>query len=170
MGFDGPRPDDPVPIRDASTVIVLRDAATRPRVLMGQRGKWAAFMPSKFVFPGGAVDAVDATIPLARPPSEACATRLGDSAPALVAGAVRELWEETGLLLGAGCPRSDVEARTAGADIWPPATCPTPPRWNLSSAPSRRPAGRAASMRGSFWWTLGRSPQTPMTSRVQRMS
>ena len=32
-------------IRDAATVIVLRDAATRPRVLMGQRGKDAAFLP-----------------------------------------------------------------------------------------------------------------------------
>jgi len=88
-------------IRDAATVIVLRDATTRPRVLMGQRGSAAVFMPSKFVFPGGAVDAVDATIPLARAPSPACAARLGDTGPALVAGAVRELWEETGLLLGA---------------------------------------------------------------------
>ena len=35
-----------VPIRDASTVIVMRDKATRPRVLMGQRGAKAAFMPN----------------------------------------------------------------------------------------------------------------------------
>ncbi|MEX3014615.1 NUDIX hydrolase [Gymnodinialimonas hymeniacidonis] len=90
-----------VPIRDAATVIVLRDAETRPRVLMGQRGKSAVFMPSKFVFPGGAVDAVDATIPLARPPKQDCATRLEDGADALINAAVRELWEETGLLLGA---------------------------------------------------------------------
>lgn len=91
-------------IRDAATGIVLRDRATRPRVLMGQRGKDAAFMPSKFVFPGGAVDAVDATIPFARPPAPACLARLslnGADAGALIAATVREIWEETGLLLGA---------------------------------------------------------------------
>lgn len=91
-------------IRDAATGIVLRDSATRPRVLMGQRGKDAAFMPSKFVFPGGAVDAVDATIPFAQPPAPDCHARLsldGANADALMAAAVREIWEETGLLLGA---------------------------------------------------------------------
>jgi 8-oxo-dGTP pyrophosphatase MutT (NUDIX family) len=92
-------------IRDAATVIVLRDRATAPRVLMGQRGKTAAFMPSKFVFPGGAVDDVDAAIPLALDPSVTCQAALAaDStrpAQALLSAAVRELWEETGLLLGA---------------------------------------------------------------------
>ncbi|WP_224815543.1 NUDIX hydrolase [Hasllibacter sp. MH4015] len=95
--------NDPAPIRDAATVIVLRDAATRPRVLMGQRGKDAAFMPSKFVFPGGAVDVVDADIPFARPLRPDCLSRLSDGgadANALMAAGVRELWEETGLLLG----------------------------------------------------------------------
>jgi len=93
-----------MPIRDAATAIVLRDAATRPRVLMGQRGKDAAFMPSKFVFPGGAVDTVDAAIPFARPPAPECLARLsldGANGGALMAASVRELWEETGLLLGA---------------------------------------------------------------------
>lgn len=100
---------DKTAIRDAATGIVLRDAATRPRVLMGQRGKDAAFMPSKFVFPGGAVDAVDATIPFARPPAPDCQTRLlldGADAQSLMAAAVREIWEETGLLLGARDPRA----------------------------------------------------------------
>lgn len=97
-------------IRDAATVIVLRDGATRPRVLMGQRGKDAAFLPSKFVFPGGAVDAVDHAIPLATPPRPACAAALAQdsdlSPAALIAAATRELWEETGLLVGAADPRA----------------------------------------------------------------
>ncbi|WP_297771074.1 NUDIX hydrolase [uncultured Roseovarius sp.] len=95
---------DKTRIRDAATVIVLRDEA-RPHVLMGQRGAQAAFMPNKFVFPGGAVDAGDADIPLARPLPALCAERLRedsdrDLSHALAAAAVRELWEETGLALG----------------------------------------------------------------------
>lgn len=96
---------DKTAIRDASTVILLRDAATNPSVLMGQRGAKAAFMPNKFVFPGGAVDAVDAEVPVARPLPAICADRLcqqadATRAQALVAGAIREVWEETGLILG----------------------------------------------------------------------
>ena len=104
MGQEDARILDKSAIRNAATIIMLRDAGTRPRVLMGQRGKGAAFMPSKFVFPGGAVDAVDAEIPLAQDPPADCATRLakGSALPAaaLLAAAARELWEETGLLLG----------------------------------------------------------------------
>ena len=105
-------------IRNAATIIVLRDAATRPRVLMGQRGKDAAFMPSKFVFPGGAVDAVDAAIPLAADPAPVCAAALAresDLAPAqLIAAATRELWEETGLLIGAPDARAGAMDKPQG--------------------------------------------------------
>lgn len=92
-------------IRDAATVIVLRDRETTPRVLMGQRGAKAAFMPNKFVFPGGAVDAGDHSVALASPLPALCAERLraqtrSDLAHALTAAAIRELWEETGLILG----------------------------------------------------------------------
>lgn len=92
-------------IRDAATLILVRDPATRPRVLMGQRGAGAAFMPSRFVFPGGALDAADATVPLVRPLAEPCASRLEEKGapgigPALVAAAIRELWEETGMAVG----------------------------------------------------------------------
>lgn len=96
------RARDPA-IRDAATIVVLRRMADGPAVLMGQRGAGAAFMPMKFVFPGGAVDASDAGLPLAPPPVP-CAARLAeesDLAPATIAAAaIRELWEETGLILG----------------------------------------------------------------------
>ncbi|MBK5932579.1 8-oxo-dGTP pyrophosphatase MutT (NUDIX family) [Rhodovulum imhoffii] len=99
-------------IRDAATIIVVRDGKTRPQVLMGQRGASAAFMPNKFVFPGGAVDPVDRTVALAAPPDATCVTRLQQDcdatlAPGLVAAAIRELWEETGLILGAPGPWTD---------------------------------------------------------------
>ena len=92
-------------IRNAATVIVIRDRHTAPRILMGQRGATAAFMPNKFVFPGGAVDLGDAQVPLASMVDETCKNRLaedadGSLAHALVVAAIRELWEETGLILG----------------------------------------------------------------------
>lgn len=93
------------PIRDAASVILVRDRATRPRVLMGQRSRNAAFMPGVFVFPGGAVDEEDARIPLHSNVNTTCRQRLcegGDNrlATALQAAAIREVSEETGLLLG----------------------------------------------------------------------
>ena len=48
--------NEEVPIRDAATVILLRQKKDSTYVLMGQRGNKAVFMPSKYVFPGGAVD------------------------------------------------------------------------------------------------------------------
>ena len=96
---------DKTAIRNAATVIVLRDRMTDPAILMGQRGAKAAFMPNKFVFPGGAVDAEDASVSLATPLPEVCEARLRDDAPdglshPLAVAAIRELWEETGLVLG----------------------------------------------------------------------
>ena len=94
---------DKTALRDAATIIVMRDPAHNPRVLMGQRGHSAAFMPGKFVFPGGAVDPNDAMVPLA-PLSARTAQDLGTESTALpqalAAAAVRELWEETGQILG----------------------------------------------------------------------
>lgn len=92
-------------IRNASTVIVIRDRHEDPRILMGQRGAKAVFMPNKFVFPGGAMDAGDADIKLASPLPDLCLNRLAEDADttlahALAVAGIRELWEETGLILG----------------------------------------------------------------------
>jgi 8-oxo-dGTP pyrophosphatase MutT (NUDIX family) len=117
-------------IRDAATVILVRDAATAPRILMGQRGAAAAFMPSKFVFPGGAVDPADAAVPLATPLPATCAALLegGPGARAIAATAIRELWEETGLILGR------------------PGHWPDPPLdWADFAATGHRPAAHALS-------------------------
>ncbi|WP_420859115.1 NUDIX hydrolase [Marivivens marinus] len=96
---------DKTAIRDAATIILLRDRATVPAVLMGQRGSGAAFMPNKFVFPGGAIDPVDATVPLGAPLPPVCADRLTENSALppgqIAAAAIRELWEETGHILGA---------------------------------------------------------------------
>ncbi|WP_372989212.1 DNA mismatch repair protein MutT [Sulfitobacter sp.] len=96
---------DKTQIRNASTVIVIRDRFESPRILMGQRGSKAVFMPNKFVFPGGAVDKDDAGIALASPLNDMCRDRLAEDADATLAHAIavagiRELWEETGLILG----------------------------------------------------------------------
>jgi len=94
---------DKTALRDASSVLLIRGTGADAHVLMGQRGAKAAFMPDKFVFPGGAVDLTDAEIPLAHPLAPSCRARLsqGHDAPdALAAAAIRELWEETGLMLG----------------------------------------------------------------------
>lgn len=96
---------DKTAIRHASTIIVVKDRHNAPSVLMGQRGANAAFMPNKFVFPGGAMDLADMDVPLASGIPSPCHERLIEDAETslrtgLIAAAIRELWEETGLILG----------------------------------------------------------------------
>ena len=96
--------ENDVPVRDASTVILIRKKDNNNYVLMGQRGKNAVFMPSKYVFPGGAVDPQDSDIKLAGHLSEEVSTLLQSSSKnnisnALSVAAIRELWEEAGIRL-----------------------------------------------------------------------
>ena len=96
---------DKTKIRNAATIIVVRNKNKNPSVLMGQRGINAAFMPSKFVFPGGAVDDEDLLISFENPINEVCKARLKKENKngqwnALVSAAIRELFEETGQIIG----------------------------------------------------------------------
>lgn len=100
-----PDPEPAAGIRDAATVILVRRDAGAPRVLMGQRGATAAFMPDRFVFPGGAVDPCDLELGARVRRDDVDPTLLLHSRPEVAAAlpyaGIRELWEETGLRLGA---------------------------------------------------------------------
>ena len=92
-------------IKNAATVILLRGSQKNPEVLMGQRGKNASFMPNKFVFPGGALDPGDSEIDFNGDIPTKCIEKLRlkadpSLAKPLIAAGIRELWEETGLILG----------------------------------------------------------------------
>lgn len=87
--------------RDAATLIIVRE---RREVLLGVRSAGHVFMPHKYVFPGGRVDPGDARVPCPvglRPEVEARLTRSTTPARAraLAMTAVRETFEETGLMI-----------------------------------------------------------------------
>lgn len=94
----------PVKPRDAGSLIVWRPGADGPEVLMGRRSRRAAFVPDFFVFPGGRLDPADGTVRAATPLDPDAARRMAVRgkaalAEALALAAVRETYEETGLLL-----------------------------------------------------------------------
>lgn len=94
--------------RDSATLILLDGTPAAPRVLLGKRSERHAFLPGKFVFPGGAVDASDSRIQTASSLDPESERRLlvrmqrpsAARARALALAAIRETCEETGLLIG----------------------------------------------------------------------
>lgn len=95
--------------RDAATLILIRFDGPVPRILMGQRHEAHAFMPNKFVFPGGRSETADGRLPVASEGNPATIQKLKlrmrtrpshSRARGLLVAAVRETYEETGLLVG----------------------------------------------------------------------
>lgn len=92
--------------RDAATLILIREESGGPRVLMGKRSAGHDFMPDMFVFPGGRIDRSDYRIQPAsdlHPDVMGRLVRAGSNevhARALALTAIRETWEETGLIVG----------------------------------------------------------------------
>ena len=116
--LDGRR--EPVEPRDAATVVLLRDSAAGPEAYLLRRQVSMEFAGGMAVFPGGGVDRrdFDATVGWAGPPPSDWAARLGcaeDLARALVCAAVRETFEESGVLL-AGESGDVVVGDTTGDD------------------------------------------------------
>ncbi len=110
---------DVVEARDAASVVLLRDGASGPEVYLLRRRPTMAFAPGMHVFPGGSVDPRDVQATgWAGPPPQQWAGLLGcdeDLARALVCAAVRETFEESGVLL-AGTSCSLVVSDTTGDD------------------------------------------------------
>ena len=93
----------------ATLIVVDRSsdaqATKEPRILMGHRSGKHVFMPNTFVFPGGRLDPEDVGIPahgdlrgpvMQRLQRKASARK----ARALACAAIRETFEETGLIVG----------------------------------------------------------------------
>jgi 8-oxo-dGTP pyrophosphatase MutT (NUDIX family) len=98
---------DSVP-RDAATLMLIDRSGPDPKVLLGRRHASHKFMPGKFVFPGGRIETADAQMSAASELHPVTArkieTRPRDAdvpAPrAFPLAAIRETFEETGLMLG----------------------------------------------------------------------
>lgn len=95
--------------RDSATLILVRRDGPAPRILMGQRAASHAFMPNKYVFPGGRYDAADSRAKVAADLDAQVLEKLmarmrGKPTPSRARGlavtALRETLEETGLLVG----------------------------------------------------------------------
>jgi 8-oxo-dGTP pyrophosphatase MutT (NUDIX family) len=107
-----------VPVRDAATVVLLREAGSGLEAWLLTRVTGMVFAAGMSVFPGGRVDDADADLPLAGDGVVHTARRFGCDermARALLGAAVRETFEETGVLLSVPAAdlsgaRSDVEA------------------------------------------------------------
>jgi len=115
---------EPAAARDAATVVLLRPAASGFEVYLLRRRASMAFAPGAHVFPGGSVDPrdADADVAWAGPdPAEWARTLMPGSAGsaalarALICAAVRETFEESGVLLAGPTPGA-VVADTRGDD------------------------------------------------------
>jgi 8-oxo-dGTP pyrophosphatase MutT (NUDIX family) len=111
----------PVEPRNAATVVLLRDHGDGPEVYLLRRTASMAFAAGFFVFPGGSVDARDEDFAeeawVGPRPSEWAQILTCDEprARSLVCAAVRETFEESGVLL-AGTSADSVVADTSGDD------------------------------------------------------
>jgi 8-oxo-dGTP pyrophosphatase MutT (NUDIX family) len=114
-------PDEVAVPRPAATTVLVRDGVDGIETWMMRRVRGMAFAAGAAVFPGGRVDPRDADISVAWTGSDpdTFAARFGTdpaTARALVTGALRELFEETGILLSEPLPAIDLEQARAAVE------------------------------------------------------
>ena len=134
-----------VRIRDAATMMVIDRTGPAATVLLGRRHHGHAFMPGKFVFPGGRVEIADRRVGSATPLDRRVEARLmqqlrhpsPQKARGFPLAAIREVFEETGLVLGMRRERAAAPgAAEPGAAAAPAADAAAP------AEPPERPAPR----------------------------
>ncbi|CAL8973222.1 hypothetical protein RHODGE_RHODGE_00503 [Rhodoplanes serenus] len=144
--------------KDAATLILIDRTGPEPKVLVGRRHAAHKFMPGKFVFPGGGIEPGDRAAPAATELDPGAATRLmravrhpsPTKARAFAMAAVRETFEETGLLLG-----------RAGAGATSVAPLPSP------DGPAAAAAAAAGPDAAHAWAAFARAGLLPDLSALQ---
>ncbi len=114
-------PADPVPPRDAATIVVVRDGDDGIEAYLMRRQTSMAFAAGMYVFPGGGLMESDVAhdVPWVGPDASEWGRRFrcdASLARGLVVAAVRETFEETGILL-AGPDAETVVSDTSGDDM-----------------------------------------------------
>lgn len=109
--------------RNAATLIIIDRTGAHPKVLMGRRHHGHRFMPGKFVFPGGRIETTDRFMAPVNDLNPVVGEKLlsrtvrpaASRGRALALAAIRETFEETGLLLGA---KVDARAKRSPQGPW----------------------------------------------------
>jgi 8-oxo-dGTP pyrophosphatase MutT (NUDIX family) len=97
--------------RDSATLILIDRTESVPKVLLGRRHERHRFMPGKFVFPGGRIEPADRQIATLAALHDRHVARLmtkvrrpsAAKAVSFALAAIRETYEETGLMVGVPC-------------------------------------------------------------------
>ncbi len=153
---------------DAATLILVDCAQGLPRVLMGQRRQDLAFMPGKYVFPGGRVDKIDKSIePCTDLKAVDTHNLLHDMkgtpseirARAIALAAIRETYEEAGILIG---ERPEKSAKPSPAGVDAGAVSPVP----LVRAPDNRAASDRQDAAPSSWSQFCAQGVTPGLNKL----
>ena len=105
---DTAKPLPRITIRDAATMMVIDRTGATPSILLGRRHHGHTFMPGKYVFPGGRVERADRHAAAAGSLDSRVEARLMQAvrrpsaakARGFALAAIREVFEETGLVLG----------------------------------------------------------------------
>jgi 8-oxo-dGTP pyrophosphatase MutT (NUDIX family) len=121
-----------VRIRDAAAMLIIDRSGPVPKVLFGRRHHGHKFMPGQFVFPGGRVERADRYMHTATPLDAHVEAQLmkelrypsAEKARGFPLAAIRETFEETGLVLGTRPPSPSPQSKSAVADFdhlneWP---------------------------------------------------
>ena len=120
-----------LPVRDAATLVIVDATASPPLILAGRRAGAHVFMAGKLVFPGGRIDPTDLKLAPRYALKDDCRVRLTSGvgarfgerrAVALALAAIRETFEETGIMIGRRAAFSStlpVWAEFAAEDVVP---------------------------------------------------